>query len=36
VSQFWRPGHLLTLEFSPRVTLEEVQASKQRVEALMG
>ena len=35
VSEFWRPGHLLTLEFGPRVTPEEVRASKQRIEALM-
>lgn len=36
VSRFWRPGHLLTLEFGPRVTVEEVRDSKQRVEALRG
>lgn len=35
VSTFWRPEHLLTLEFGPRVTPEEVLASKQRIEALM-
>jgi sugar phosphate isomerase/epimerase len=36
VSEFWRPGHLLTLEFGPRVTPEEVLASKKRMEALIG
>jgi sugar phosphate isomerase/epimerase len=36
VSSFWRPEHLLTLELSPRVTVDEVRASKQRVEALLG
>lgn len=36
VSQFWRPGHLLTLEFSPRIPVEHVRTSKQRVEELIG
>jgi sugar phosphate isomerase/epimerase len=35
VSQFWRPEHLLTLEFSPRLTPEEIVASRERVEELM-
>jgi sugar phosphate isomerase/epimerase len=35
VSEFWRPEHLLTLEFGPRVTPEEVLASKARVESLL-
>ena len=35
VSGFWRPEHLLTLELSPRVSIEEVAASKARIEALM-
>ena len=35
VSRFWRPGHTLTLEFSPRVTTEQVCESKQRIESLM-
>lgn len=35
VSAFWQPGHLLTLELSPRVTEEEVRASKARIEALV-
>ncbi|MEY4939009.1 MAG: hypothetical protein RIQ93_744 [Verrucomicrobiota bacterium] len=35
VSEFWRPEHLLTLEFGPRVTVREVRSSKQRIEALM-
>lgn len=35
VSSFWRPEHLLTLEFGPRVTAEEVLASRHRIEALL-
>jgi len=35
VSSFWRPEHLLVLEFSPRLTPEQVLASKQRVEQLL-
>lgn len=35
VSSFWRPQHLLTLELSPRVTVDEVRSSKQRVDALL-
>ena len=35
VSRFWRPEHLLTLELSPRIPLEDVLKSKQRLEALM-
>ncbi len=35
VSEFWRPEHLLTMELSPRVALEDVKSSKRRVEALM-
>lgn len=35
VSSFWRPEHLLTLEFGPRVSVEDVKLSKQRVEALL-
>ena len=35
VSEFWRPEHLLTLELSPRMTLDDVKISKARVEALM-
>jgi sugar phosphate isomerase/epimerase len=35
VSEFWRPEHLLTLEFSPRVSIDEVRDSKQRLEALI-
>jgi sugar phosphate isomerase/epimerase len=35
VSSFWRPEHLLTLEFGPRLTPEDVLASKRRVEALL-
>lgn len=35
ISSFWRPEHLLTLEFSPRLTVDEVRWSKERVEKLM-
>ncbi len=35
VSQFWRPEHLLTIELSPRVSYEEVQTSKRRLESLI-
>lgn len=35
VSEFWRPEHLLTLEFSPALKVDEVRASKMRVEDLI-
>ena len=35
VSEFWRPEHELVLEFSPRLSTEDVLLSKQRVEALI-
>ena len=35
ISEFWRPEHLLTLELSPRVSVEDVRLSKQRIEALL-
>jgi sugar phosphate isomerase/epimerase len=35
VSSFWKPHHLLTLEFGPRIQVEDVKKSKQRIEALM-
>ena len=35
VSEFWRPEHTLVLEFSPRLTVEEVLVSKKRVEGLV-
>jgi sugar phosphate isomerase/epimerase len=35
ISEFWRPEQRLTLEFSPRVTVEEVVDSKLRIEALL-
>jgi sugar phosphate isomerase/epimerase len=35
VSSFWKPHHLLVLEFSPRIPVEEVKKSKQRIEALI-
>jgi sugar phosphate isomerase/epimerase len=33
VSSFWRSEHVLTLEFGPRLTADDVRASKARVEA---
>ena len=36
VSSFWRPEHLLTIELGPRATVEDVLASKKRVEELSG
>ena len=35
VSSFWRPEHTLVLEFSPRLTTEQVLTSKLRVEELV-
>jgi sugar phosphate isomerase/epimerase len=35
MSEFWRPEHLLTLEFSPALDAHEVLDSKARVEALI-
>lgn len=35
ISGFWRPEHLLTLELSPRVKVEDIVSSKERIEALM-
>ena len=35
VSSFWRPEHLLVLELSPRIAVEDVRSSKERIEALM-
>jgi sugar phosphate isomerase/epimerase len=35
VSEFWRSDQLLTLELSPRVSVEDVRASKQRIEELI-
>ena len=34
VSEFWSPGHLLTLELSPRLKVEQVAAAKIRIEEL--
>ena len=34
VSGFWRPEHLLVLELSPRIAVEDVRASRERVLAL--
>jgi sugar phosphate isomerase/epimerase len=35
VREFWRPEHLLVLELSPRLSVDEVKTSKERIEALM-
>ncbi|HWA28036.1 MAG TPA: TIM barrel protein [Lacunisphaera sp.] len=35
VSSFWQPGHTLVLEFSPRLTVDQVTASKAQVERLV-
>ena len=35
VSSFWRPEHTLVIELSPRLTPEEVLASKKRVQELV-
>lgn len=35
VSGFWRPEHTLVLEFSPRLTTEQVLSSKERVDELV-
>ena len=35
VSSFWKPEHLLTIELGPRISLEEVLASKKKIESLM-
>ena len=36
VGRFWRPGHWLVLELSPRMSVEEVVSSTQRIEDLIG
>ena len=36
VSSFWQPHHLLVLELNPRVSADDVLASKQRIEDLLG
>jgi len=35
VSRFWRPEHILVLELSPRLSVDEVKVSKARIEALL-
>lgn len=35
VSGFWRPEHTLVIELSPRLSPDEVRASKERVDALV-
>lgn len=36
ISEFWRPEHLLTIELGPRVKVDDVRATKARLEALIG
>jgi sugar phosphate isomerase/epimerase len=36
VRSFWQPHHLLVLELNPRVSADDVLASKQRIEDLLG
>jgi sugar phosphate isomerase/epimerase len=36
VSRFWRPEHVLTLELSPRASVEDVRESKRRIESFIG
>jgi sugar phosphate isomerase/epimerase len=36
VSSFWKPQHLLVLEFSPKLNSTDVLSSKTKVEALLG
>jgi sugar phosphate isomerase/epimerase len=35
VAGFWRPEHVLVLELSPRVSVDDVRASKARIEKLL-
>lgn len=35
VSRFWRPEHTLVLEFSPRLSKDDVLRSKERIDALV-
>ena len=35
VSSFWRPEHLLTIELGPRMSVDDVIASKKKIESLM-
>ena len=35
ISSFWRPEHTLVIELSPRLTVDEVRASKKRVDELV-
>jgi len=35
ISEFWRPEHLLVLELGPRLEVDEVKASKARIEDLL-
>ncbi len=35
VSSFWKPHHLLVLELSPKLSVDDVKKSKSRVEALI-
>jgi len=35
ISNFWRPEHTLVIELSPRLTVDEVRASKKRIDELV-
>ena len=35
ISSFWRSEHTLVIELSPRLTVDEVRASKKRVDELV-
>lgn len=35
ISSFWKPHHVLVLEFGPRIKVADVKKSKQRIEALL-
>jgi sugar phosphate isomerase/epimerase len=35
ISEFWRPEHRLILEFSPRLSVEDVSVSRDRIRGLM-
>lgn len=36
ISRFWRPEHVLVIELSPRVAVDEVRRSRERIESLLG
>ncbi len=35
ISSFWQPHHILVLEFSPRLSVEDILASKAKVDSLL-